>query len=324
METDNGLVAAYALRSDGTGRALGWDELGNWQEESGFLWLHLDLTHPNVQRWLTEESALDDVVVEALLADDTRPRVSAMRNGMLVMLRGVNMNPGAEPEDMVAVRLWIENKRVISTRKRRLLSINDLQDSIAENDGPGSPGELLVMLSERLVNRMSSVIDDIEDEVDRLENKLLASEDPNLRHDLAILHTQVIALRRYLSPQREAMVRLSQDKLQWLSDMDRIRLREISDRIIRYVEDLEAVRDRAAVVQEELASRLSEQMNKRMYMLSLVAAVFLPLGFLTGLLGVNVGGIPGSNYPYGFELVSSLLFLLVALQVWIFKRQRWF
>ena len=130
-------------------------------------------------------------------------------------------------------------------------------------------------------------------------------------------------MRQCLAPQRDAMARMTQEKTEFLSDTDRIRLREVSDRIIRYVEDLESTRDRATVVQEELNSHLSEQLNSRMYMLSLVAAVFLPLGFLTGFLGVNVGGIPGAENPFGFALVIVVLAVLVALQIWLFKRRNW-
>ena len=324
MNASDGLVAAYTLNGEGGGKSLNWDEVHSWKSDTDFLWIHLDLSHPRAQQWVNNESGVDEVVAEALLADETRPRSSVMKEGLLVMLRGVNMNAGANPEDMVAIRVWIEGRRVITTRKRRLLSINDIRQSIDDNAGPTTPGDLLVMLSSFLVTRMSSVIDDIDEEVDRLENAVVESENPHLRRELAKLRTQVIGLRRYLSPQREVMVRLSQDKVQWLMDTDRVHLREVSDRIIRYVEDLDAVRERAAVVQEELASRLSEQMNKRMYMLSMVAAVFLPLGFMTGLLGINVGGIPGANNPLGFEWVLGLLVVLVAFQVWIFKRQRWF
>ncbi len=324
MDSSNGLVAAYALDGDGGGTRLNWEEIRSWNEADGFLWVHLDLTDVQAQQWVSEESGVDDVIAEALLADETRPRCSVMKNGLLVMLRGVNMNPGADPEDMVALRVWVEARRVITTRRRRLLSIEDVCQSLEQHDGPASPGELLVMLSDRLVARMSLVVDEIDEAVDQLENDVVASENPRLRHELAQLRTQVISLRRYLSPQREAMMRLSQEKIQWLTDLDQVRLREVSDRIIRHVEDLDAVRDRAAVVQEELASRLSEQMNKRMYMLSMVTAVFLPLGFLTGLLGVNVGGIPGADNPLGFEWVLGLVIALVGLQIWVFKRQSWF
>jgi zinc transporter len=324
MAEENGLITAYALNGRGGGEALGWAGVKRWQPGEGFLWVHLDFTHPEAQRWLREEGGVDEVVSEALLADETRPRSAALKQGLLVMLRGVNTNPGADPEDMVAIRLWVEGQRLITTRRRRLLSIVDVRDAIEAGDGPCTPGGLLVMLSDRLVARMSDVIDGIEEEVDRLENEVVESERAQLRHELAVVRSQVISLRRYLAPQREAMARLTQEKTPWLSDDDRLRLREITDRIVRYVEDLEAARDRASVVQEELNNRLSEQMNSRMYVLSLVAAVFLPLGFLTGLLGVNVGGIPGAESPFGFEVVTVVMIILVALQVLIFKRRNWF
>ena len=64
-------------------------------------------------------------------------------------------------------------------------------------------------------------------------------------------------------------------------------------------------------------------MDKRMYLLSLVAAIFLPLGFLTGLLGVNVGGIPGANYQWAFTIITLGMMTLVGVQTYIFKKRKW-
>ena len=105
--------------------------------------------------------------------------------------------------------------------------------------------------------------------------------------------------------------------------MDRLRLRESADRTTRFIEDLDLARERAVVVQEELLSRLSEKMDRTMYVLSIVAAIFLPLGFLTGLLGINVGGIPGADFKGSFLIFCIFLVLIVGLQIWIFKRKKW-
>lgn len=109
-----------------------------------------------------------------------------------------------------------------------------------------------------------------------------------------------------------------------LVEHDRLQVREASDKITRLVEDLDAAKDRAAVAYEELSSRVAEQMNQRMYLLSLVAGLFLPLGFLTGLLGVNVGGIPLADNPWGFVGVVLFLLALVLVQVLVFRRRHWF
>jgi zinc transporter len=119
------------------------------------------------------------------------------------------------------------------------------------------------------------------------------------------------------------MARLQNEDVPWFDTRQRFRFRETTDRVIRYIEDLEEVREHAAVVQDELANRLSEQMNRTMYLLSLVAAIMLPLGFLTGLLGINVGGIPGAESPLGFVIVCVLLGLIVALEVVILRRLHW-
>ncbi len=102
-----------------------------------------------------------------------------------------------------------------------------------------------------------------------------------------------------------------------------MRLREVGDHLIRHVEDLDAVRERAAVVQEELGARLGDQLNRRMYLLSMIAAVFLPLGFLTGLLGINVAGIPGADYPWACAIFVALLSAVVAGQIWHSRRRGW-
>ncbi len=127
-----------------------------------------------------------------------------------------------------------------------------------------------------------------------------------------------------MAPQRDAFAKLITDKIAWFDDDSRLRLREVSDRLIRHIEDLDAVRERAAVTQEELLSRLSDQMNTRMYVLSIVAAIFLPLGFLTGLLGINVGGIPGTENPWAFLIFSVFIVGILVVQMLWFKYKKWF
>jgi len=156
-----------------------------------------------------------------------------------------------------------------------------------------------------------------------MEEEVITSESHALRTNLSEIRRKAIMLRRYLAPQREAMTKLQAENVPWLSDNDRMHLRETTDRLMRYTEDLDSVRDRAAVTQEELLNRLSEQMNMRMYVLSLVAAIFLPLGFLTGLLGINVGGIPGSENQFAFWIFILMLSIIVAFLIVIFKKKKW-
>ena len=323
MVDNDGLIAGYILDGKGGGRRIGWKEIQKWTPTDGLLWVHLNFTAPEAQRWIEEEGQLEDVVGEALLAEESRPRVTAFDDGLLIALRGVNLNPGADPEDMVSLRIWADKNRIITTRRRKLLSVADLCTAIEKGKGPRTSGEFLEDVTDRLMSRMGGVIDELEDKVAELEEAVLTRESHELRPKLASIRRDAIHLRRYMAPQREAIARLQSEKISWLSQKDRLRLREVYDCLTRYLEDLDAARDRAAVTQEELVSRLSEQMDNRMYVLSIVAAIFLPLGFLTGLLGINVGGIPGAEYRAAFAIFCLLLVALIIVEIVIFKRKKW-
>lgn len=321
MTDDEALLYAYRLNGTGGGEALAWEDLADGEAEDR--WIHLHRQTDETRRWLVEQSGLDNFVIDALLAEESRPRCEVFPEGVLLDLRGVNLNPNSDPEDMVSLRLWIEPNRVISVRRRRLLAAQDLRDLIETGRGPRSTGELVARLSALLVARMSPVISDLDDQVDELETAVVATTARELRNRLGTLRRQTIALRRYIAPQREALGRLINEELPWMDQRIRMRLREAMDAVTRYLEDLDSARDRAAVVYEELSGRFAEQMNRTMYVLTLVASIMLPLGFLTGLLGINVSGIPGADYSWAFLIVCVFLALLATAQILIFRRLHW-
>lgn len=320
---ESGLVAAYILDGNGGGRPIDWNEIRAWRPGAGTLWVHLDYANEHARNWVLRESGLEETIAEALVADETRPRSLATQGGLLVILRGANLNAGAEPDDMVAIRAWLEADRIITTRRRRIHTIDALRSSLESGDGPSGPGDFLVRLADGLTSRVGNVLAEFDDEVDALEDEMLSAESYELRTRIGAFRLSAIRFRRYLAPQKDTILRLQGERVEWLDDVDRAHLREIGDRTLRFVEDLDAARDRAAVAHDELNGRISEQMNKTMYVLSIVAGIFLPLGLLTGLLGINVGGMPGVDSHWAFLAVCLLLVVIAAIQVYIFRRKGW-
>ncbi|MCP5261531.1 MAG: zinc transporter ZntB [Burkholderiaceae bacterium] len=325
MTEEDGLVCAYLRGRDGQWRGIGWDEVQAWSAGNGLLWVHLNRSAERARHWLQRDSGLDALVAESLLAEETRPRALERDGNLLVNLRGVNLNPGADPDDMVSLRMWCEPERIVTCRGRRLMAIDDLRERIAKGRGPADAGAFLVEIAGALVNRVSPVIETLDETQDELEDQVVTGERQEIRSRLSALRRQAISLRRYLAPQREAMARILGESVAWLDQHHKAQLREISDRTMRYVEDLDAIRERAAVIQDEVANRVAESMNRNMYMLAIVATVMLPLGFFTGLLGINVDGMPGAHdTPWAFWAVSGFLALLVLAQVIVMRRLRWF
>lgn len=323
-EISNGIIWAFILEPGGAWREAEEHDVRDWTPGSATMWIHLDAQHPGVETFLKKNSQLDELSREALLEGETRPRTVVSGNGLLINLRGVNLNPGADPDDLVSIRLWTDGERVFSSRRRRIMAAEGIRQQILSGTGPASAVEIVTMLAAKLVERMSEEIENLDDRVDELENRMLEAESRQMRTELAEIRRSSIALRRYLAPQREALTRLHSEELDWLDRRHRAKIRETTDRVIRYVEDLDSVRERTAVIQDELMNRLSDQMNRNMYLLTIVATVMLPLGFLTGLLGINVDGIPGAvDTPWAFAAVCAGLTTLVAIEIWVFRRLGW-
>ncbi len=320
---EKGLIHALLLDGKGGGQMLGWQEIDNWSPELGVLWVHLSCTAPESITWLQEISGLETLIVEALLSEGTRPRSTVIGEGMLLTLRGVNLNPGEDHEDMVSIRIWAEKDRIITTRRRRLLSVVGLIDSFSDGQGPVTSSEFINTLAELLTSYVEETIEDVEDRTSALEEQVMISHDRRLRSQISGLRRQAIMLRRYLAPQREAFTRLQVEKIPWFTEKDKRHLHETANSLIRIVEDLDSLRERANVAQEELVNLLSEQLNSRMYTLSLVTTIFLPLSFFTGLLGINVGGIPGATNRWAFLIVVAMLLIVCFGQFLYFRKKRW-
>jgi zinc transporter len=321
-EHTEALLAAYRLDGHGGGTALDLD--GIHATGDGVVWVHLHREAHESRIWIENASSLDPILCEALLSEESRPRCEPYGDGLLLCLRGVNLNPNADPEDMIALVIWVEPRRIISVRRRKVMAVDAIRQSIERGQGPTTAGDFVASVVAGLVERMGPVITALDDRVDALEEAIIEGQMEGIRFELAGVRREAIALRRYIAPQREAMARLTALQAEWLSPCNRKRVREVTDRITRYVEDLDAARERAQIAQDELTNRLSEQINRNMYTLSIVAAVFLPLGLLTGYLGINVGGIPGEKWEWAFIVVGALLIAFAVIELWIFRRLKWF
>jgi zinc transporter len=319
METD-GLLSACILDGRGGAREVGWPEIDAWRPEQGVLWVHLNRESEDSRRWIEEKSGLGTLIAEALMADETRPRSLPMKEGLLVILRGVTYIPGPDPDDLVSIRMWMDGSRIISVRRWQLTATNEIRRTLVDGEGPRTTAEFLVAISDGMTASVAPAIDGLDDISDELEDQM-ATADPNeIRNRLADIRRQAIQMRRHMGPQREALSHLLTERVSWLGEVERAQLREVRDQITRYVEDLDVVRDRCSVSQDQLAARDAQELNRTMYMLSVVTALFLPLTFITGLLGMNLGGLPGQDHPLGFIAWCVILAVTGVIEVLLFRR----
>ena len=313
----------FLINKKGSAKKLKYEELNSIDRtEDNILWVHFDYSQKEAKNWIQTQFK-DSIISDALLAGETRPRTTILGDSLLIALRGVNLEPNSKPENMISIRLYISNNMIITTSRRTLMSIEEIVEDLEKGIGIKSSSEFLVELTNRMIDRIDDVIDEIQDRTDYLEENIINMKSQDFRNKILNVRRETIILKRYLTPQKDALIKLTSEKISWIDEYRKIEIRETNDQLIRHIEELDTIRDKVILIQEELTNRFSVVLNKKMYILSIISAIFLPLTFLRGLLGINVGGIPGANNENAFYIFTTILILVIFSQYMIFRKKRW-
>ncbi|WNO11412.1 zinc transporter ZntB [Teredinibacter sp. KSP-S5-2] len=322
---ENTTPAIFIKVLDKKGGCIEYSDLHEAKQSKQPLWVHINGNHPNAMESFREAAeGIDEHSLAALFDENVRPRALELEKGMLVILRGINHNKNAQPEDMISVRIWITPNSIVSMRYRRSRAVMSVAERLDVGSGPTSIPDLLVSVISTLLSYTEVIIEQIQEQLDHLEDQILDHPNKKMRKDISNVLRKAIMLRRYIAPQHDAVNIIRYVDALTPHKKSQRRMHESLDNLLRDIEDLDSIRERAHVVKDELASSLSDKLNRNLYLLSVITAIFLPLGFLTGLFGVNVGGMPGVGEPQAFTVFSLILFALVAIQIILFRVFKWF
>lgn len=287
-------------------------------------WLHLAQKNPEAQRYIVKDSGIPTPEARALIAEQTRPRCTQTDKGVLFIGRGVNLDPTSAPEDMKSIRAWIEPDRIVTVVVRRMRSTEAVADSFSVGSPPQSPADVLAQVFSQMVDRMSPIVQDLSDRLDEIQVSVIDDEIPIADiSELSPVRMRAVTLHRYLLPLSEAASTLASASQLTGSSAVLGELLTTRDQLARIIEDLAAIESRASVTRDEMVSRRSDQLNQRVYTLTVLAAVFLPLTVFTGLMGMNVGGIPLANTPIGFLITSLIMLLIMGLTLGLLRLIHW-
>lgn len=291
--------------------------------QAGFDWHHLDGRDPDTRAWLEARSDIPAAAVRALIASETRPRTEQYDSGALINLRGLGATPEDDPDPLVSIRLWASAGCLVSISFYTMEGLAQVRSEMLAGK-LRDPGDLISSLAVHVTERLDPVIADLGDVIDECETTIAPDRAFAMRRRIGRARSQAIVYRRFVMPQRQALERLAAIDCRWLDEEDRVHLRDAADRFARMAEELEAIRERAALLHEQLTDLRAELIDTRTLVLSVVALVFLPLTFLTGLLGMNVAGIPYAHEPWAFWGVIAVCAAVATGIAGYFIRAHWF
>jgi zinc transporter len=307
-------ICVFDILADGT-TSVPTDT--NLTGPGAYRWWHFDLTDEMLEPWVREH--LHEIPAGSLIQKQTRPRCDRFESGLILNLRGINMNAGQDADEMVSVRMFVESDLLITVRRKKVFAIDAIRQLAAAQKAPPSPAKFLENLVGRLTLRVQEHVASIDEQTEFFEIDLEDME-TKMPRELPETRRSVIRLRRYLGPQRAALSKLAELDIPIIPQDSQLELHEQANSALIAVEELDELRERLVSVQEEHDAHVAQRQARHGYVLSLAAAIFLPLGFLTGLFGVNVGGMPGMGHPWAFAV---LCLGMTALAVLMFAALRW-
>lgn len=288
------------------------------------VWIHYDLERGAALHPADCPISMPDMARDALTAFETRPRSERLGDGAMLNLRGLGEVEQYNGDPLVSLRMWAERNFLVTASFRDLLALHTVHAAM-ERGKYSDAGDVIAALADAITEELDPKVADLGDRLDDIESVLETAQRPMaIRRRVSRVRQTAIGYRRFIAPQRAALERLQQMNFDWLDESDQIKIRAAADRCARMAEELEAVRERSAVAHEELTDLRAETIDQRSLFLSIVAMIFLPLTFITGLLGMNVAGIPYAQHPHAFWWVTGGCFLLSVAIIGWFSIRKWY
>ncbi|WP_174297261.1 zinc transporter ZntB [Sphingomonas bacterium] len=290
--------------------------------DGGLAWVHLSTNNEEAQGWLAGEAALDSYVVDALTATETRPRCEQVGDGALLNMRGRSSEELDSSDLLASVRIWGTKGRVFSVTRKDMVAVDAVSRAV-EAGGVRDPGDLITAFATAITEDLDPEVAQLGDDLDECEEQLNADRVFELRRTVTRVRVAAIGYRRFLAPQRAALEKLAALPGDWLQADDRLHIAAAADRAARMAEELESIRERSALIHETLTDLRAEQIDSRSLVIAIVAMVFLPLTFVTGVYGMNVKDLPYADRPWSFDAIMALCVVIAAGITGYFLRRHW-
>jgi zinc transporter len=285
--------------------------------DRGPIWYHFNLSDGRARKWLREQSGLPEQALEILLEPHPRVRMHMLPEGMVAILEDLHHDFKGDPEGFGELRFFVDAKRVISARRHPLKSVDDLHRNLQRQPSLKTTGDWVEALIDLLTHNFGESVRDLVERVDKLEDEVVDGRStPVQRAELASIRRLLVRFRRHVHADKLALNRMRIDG----HDKGHARAnRQSIEHLEGLAQDLDLVHERVRLLQEEVSNLLAEATNRNLYVLSIVTTALLPATLITGIWGMNVGGLPWAEDSHGIlwtglSVLVSILFSLALLR----------
>jgi zinc transporter len=282
-----------------------------------FVWIHLNLSHAGAQPWLRAHTPLGDTFFEAWSSGSRSTRIERDGDALFAVINDVTFDFSFDAGDVATLWVWVTETMVVTARLHPLRSVDRLRTAIKNGETLESSVALLDHLLNDQADELQQISRKTAERLDDVEDAMLAGHHDRHSAQLAGLRRLMVRLQRLLAPEPSAMTRTLSRPPRWVAERDVALLLRTNDEFALVLRDIGVLQERVKLLQDESATRVAEENNRSLFILTMVTVLALPINLIAGLMGMNVGGVPFADQRHGFWMTLGLIALLTGAVAWL-------
>jgi len=291
-------------------------------------WLNVNGLHDIEKiRQVGQVFELHPLVMEDILNTGQRPKIEEFDDYIFIVLKMIRFDAETEMIVNEQLSLIIGDNFLLTFQERTGDVFDPVRERIRKQKSrlrTSGTDYLAYALIDTVVDNYIYVIELIGEKIEDLEEVILAGDDATVMEKINSFKREINYLRKSIRPAREAILSLSKLDSELIHDSTAPFLKDLQDLMNQATEAIDTYRDLLTDQLNIHNSVMANKMNDIMKVLTIFAAIFIPLTFIAGIYGTNFEYLPELHYKYSYFIFWAILILMAGSLLFYFKRKRWF
>jgi len=309
------------------------EECFQYKESSTLTWINVDGIHnTELVEKLGQHYGMHPLVLEDVVNTGQRPKMEDAEDHIFIVMKMLyndakNGELKAEQVSILFGKNWVITFQETGedvfdpVRKRIKKTVPRIRLMTADY--------LAYALVDAVVDHYFITLEQLSEKIEIIDDAV--SEDPKAEHLNSIrdLKKHLIFMRKAVWPLREVIGGVERSDSKLIQDSTSPYLRDLYEHTIQVIDTVETFRDMVSGLLDLYHTGISNRMNDIMKVLTIIATVFIPLGFLAGVYGMNFDtsasayNLPELGFQYGYPLFWAVVVVTAGSLLWFFRRKKW-
>jgi magnesium transporter len=290
-------------------------------------WINIDGLHDvEVLEKIGRHYNIHSLIIEDILTTDQRPKIEILDNYIFIVMKLLTYVDIRKEIDIEQVSMILGKNFVMTFQEKEGDELNPVRERLKSGQGrlrKGGCDYLAYAIMDIIIDNYFLVLEKFGEDIEKLEEKVILNQSPNIAHEIQKLRREMIFLRKSIWPLREVVNNLIRSENPLIHEANLPYFRDLYDHTIQIIDTVETYRDLISGILDIFLSSISNRMNEIMKVLTIISTIFIPLTFVAGIYGMNFTNMPELKWSFGYPFVLILMFLIFCGMFFYFRKKKW-